>query len=449
MYTKMPIACLFVSVLLTSCSQAKPEIKDDSTKKNTSHAAEIKCQITETRHLSPQVHCTGQIKPIFGKEYLVSARLAGRILKVFVSPGDHVAKGQVLGLVDSQQISEIEAEAMRASSRLAIAKAHEERELRIYEEELVRPKSLIIAKTAHQQAVVSQATAERNFARLRSLFKEGIAAEKDYLNAQSALEKANLDLDQSRLEEKREQQLFDNKALIKKNWQLAHAETSTCVNELQTIKERLHFLGVDARSVGESNQNTHLQPLMPITSPGDGTVVQQFVSVGSIVSPDETIFSICDMQKVAISCELPESDLSLVKKGLPVKVTVSSYSDKEFSGRVTYVGSRLDPKTRTVSVRAIIDNAAGLLKLNMFATVDIVGEGRDVLACSREAIHESNGKTVVYVRKPNGDFAKRVVDTGITSGDLVEIREGLRNGDAVVTVGGVLVKTKLLMSKQQ
>ncbi len=356
--------------------------------------------------------------------------------------------GQILGYVDSQQISDIEAEAIRASSRLAIAKAHEERELRVYQEELVRPKALIVAKTAHQQAVVSKAAAQRNYSRLKSLYDEGIAAEKDYLNAKSALEKADLDLQQAKLEEKREQQLFDNKALIKKNWQVAHAETQNCANELQTITERLHFLGVDADTVGEFIQNKHLQPLLPITSPAEGTVVQQFVSIGSIVSPDDTIFSICDLKQVAISCELPESELSLVRNGLPVNVTVSTYADTVFSGRVTYVGSRLDPKTRTVAVRAIIDNTKGLLKLNMYATVDIVGESKIALVCPRDAIHESDGKTVVYVRTSPGEYSKRLVSTGIASGDQVEIRDGLKSGDAVVTVGGVLVKTKLLMSSR-
>lgn len=413
-----------------------------------SPSPEIKCEIVAVRSMSPIVHCTGQIKPLFGKEYLVSARLAGRVIKISAAPGEHVKAGQILAYVDSQQISEIEAEAIRASSRLAIAKAHEERELRVFQEDLARPKALIAAKTANQQAAVSHASALRNYTRLKSLYKEGIAAEKDYMNAKSALEKANLDLAQAKLEEQREQQLFDNKALIKKNWQLAHAETQSCANELQTIRERLHFLGVDKDSVGESMVNKHLQSWMPIVSPGEGTIVQQFVSAGSMVSPDEPIFSVCDLKQVAISCELPESELSLVRIGLPVTVSVSTYNDSTFSGKVTYVGSRLDPKTRTVSVRAVINNAKGLLKLNMFATVDIAGQTKEMLACPRDAIHESGGKTVVYVRDASGEFSKRAVSIGITSGDSVEIKEGLKSGDAVVTVGGVLVKTKLLMSSR-
>lgn len=439
-----------IALILSSCSNRREDsLAASASEKNTgTPMPRIECKKVEKQSLSPIVHCTGQIKPLFGTEYIVSARLSGRILKVLVAPGDYVKTGQILAYVDSQQISDIEAEAIRAASRLSIAKAHEEREFRVYQEDLLRPKALIVARTAHQQAIVSQKAADRNYKRLQSLYREGIAAEKDYLQSKSALEKADLDLQQAKLEEQREQKLFDNKALIKKNWQLAHAETQSCANELQTIKGRLKFLGVDPDIVGDSISKRELQPLLPITSPGEGTVVQQFVSAGEMVSPDESIFSVCDMKKVAISCELPEADLSLVSLGLPVQVSVSSYGGKVFSGIVAYVGSRLDPKTRTVPVRAIIKNGKGLLKLNMFASADIFGKPREVLACPKDAIHESGGKTVVYVRTSPEEFAKRVVHTGIASGDLIEVSDGLHPGDDVVTQGGVLVKTKLLMSER-
>ncbi|MBA3859083.1 MAG: hypothetical protein C0507_19430 [Cyanobacteria bacterium PR.3.49] len=448
----MPIRAIFLGICvcifsLTGCTTNQNEAKnaDKEPELQTTSLARIECEKVKREKLSPVVHCTGQIKPIFGKEYVVSSRLPGRISKINVAPGEKVRKGQILAYVDSQQISEIEAEAIRAASRLSIAKAHEERELRVYQEELLRPKALISARTARQQAEVSQRAAERNHKRLESLHKEGIAAEKDYLNAKSNLEKANLDLEQAQLEEKREEKLFSNKALIRKNWQLAHAETQTCQNELETVKERLRFLGVYDDTVGESITSRSLQPLVPIISPGDGILVQQLVSTGEIVNPDEQIFSVCNLNKVAICCELPESELSAVSNGLPVKVTVSSYGEQTFSGVITYVGSKLDPKTRTVPVRAVIDNQKGLLKLNMFATVDIVGKEQNVIACSRDALHESEGKTVVYVRKAPEQYDRRVVATGIASGDKVEIVSGLKGGEEVVTAGGVLVKAKLLM----
>ncbi len=411
----------------------------------------IECVKAERRNLSPVVHCTGQIKPVFGKEYTVGVRLSGRILKMNVAPGEQVKAGQVLGFVDSQQVSEIQAEANKAASRLAIAKAHEEREYRVYQEELLRPKALIRAKTALQLALINEQAARRNFNRMETLKKEGIAAEKDFLQSKSVLERARLDLEQCQLEEKRESQLFANKGLIKKDWQLAQTEAQETLNELQTINEKLGFLGAEARQIKSPQAGLsarHLRPLVPIIAPARGIIVQQFVSPGEIVGPDSPIFSICDMRQVAISCEIPESDLALVKKGLPVAASVTAYGPRTFSGKVHYVGEMLDPKTRTVSVRAVIDNTSGLLKLNMFATIDIQGQPREVIACPREAIHETGGTTVVYLRTSPDQYAKRVVQTGITNGDLVEISSGLQGGEDVVTTGGVLVKTKLSMEQR-
>ena len=164
-----------------------------------------------------------------------------------------------------------------------------------------------------------------------------------------------------------------------------------------------------------------------------------------MVGPDESIFSICDLKTVAIKCDLHESDLSLVKIGCPIKATFSVYADRIFSGSIVYLGSRLDPKTRTIPARALIDNRDRLLKLNMFASVTIEGAKRLCLTCPKDSLHESEGKTVVYVRSGPRNFAAKPVITGITCGDTVEIVSGLKAGEEIVTDGGVLVKAELLM----
>lgn len=398
----------------------------------------------ELREIAPSIHCTGQIKPDFGKECLVSVRLEGRVLDLLVTPGSHVTRGQVLGYVDSQQVSELQAQAIRAASCLDIARAHEQREKAVYDEELIRPKALTNAKTSRQRAEVSFESAERTLKRVETLYKEKIAAEKDYLLAKSQCEKAELELQQARLEEQREEKLFASGGVIKKDWQLSHAETKRCSNELKTIIERLKFLGVDMNLVGDTIKVHHINPRLPIIAPADGTVVQQFVSPGEIVRPDESIFSICQMQKVAVNCELPEADLSLVKMGSPIEATISAYGDRVFKGKLVYVGTRLDAKTRTVPARALLDNKHGLLKLNMFATVTIKGDAQTSLVCPKDALHESKGKNVVYVQQ-GAKLVAKPVEIGITSGDVVEIKNGLKNGEEVVTEGGVLVKMELMM----
>lgn len=325
-----------------------------------------------------------------------------------------------------------------------MAHVYEEREKAVYEEELIRPKALFKAKTARQRAKVSYDAAVRDFNRLQTLVREKIAAEKDFLKAKSAMETAELELNLAKLEERREERLFANKGLIKKDWQVAHAETKRCTNELATLKEKLRFLGVDMDVVGNSIASRQLDAQLPIIAPASGTVVQQFVSPGEIVSPDETIFSICQMDQVAVACQLPEADLSLVKEGAPIEAKIAAYGDRVFRGTIVYVGSRLDAKTRSVPARALLDNKDDLLKLNMFAKVIIHGKDRIALVCPKDALHHSGGKNVVYTRD-HGKFIAKEITPGITCDDQVEVVKGLKPGENVITDGGVLVKMELMM----
>lgn len=438
------LLCVILSLILCGCTQnTNPKVAEKNESESQAIESRLRFSKVALRTIAPTVHCTGQIKPDFGKECMVSVRLEGRILDLLVAPGAHVKHGQILGYVDSQQVSELQAQAIRAASSLDIAHAHEQREKAVYDEELIRPKALTNARTVRQSAQVNFDAAQRTLSRVETLFKEKIAAEKDYLLAKSMSEKAELELQQAKLDEKREEKLFATGGVIKKDWQLSHAETKRCMNELMTIKERLKFLGVDTNLVGNTIKAHELNPRLPIIAPASGTIVQQFVSTGEIVRPDESIFSICQMKTVAVNCELPEADLSLVKKGSPIEVAIEAYGDRVFKGTIVYVGTRLDAKTRTVPARALLNNTDGLLKLNMFASVTIKGDQRSALVCPKDALHESKGANVAYVRHA-GKLVVKPVEVGITSGDVVEITKGLNNGEEVVTEGGVLVKMELM-----
>lgn len=406
---------------------------------------QIRCVKVSKTRLTPVVHCTGQISSDFGKECLVGVRLSGRLLKLLVAPGDAIKKGQTIGFVDSQQIGDLQAAAIQASVRLKMAKAQEEREHSVLEEELVRPKALIRARTAREKAQVVVKAARRDFERVESLYKEKIAAAKDYFDARSFLEKVSIELEQLKAEETREKHLFDNKCLIRKDWQLAHADTERCQNELATIKERLLFLGVPDATVNSIVNAQHLEPMIPIVSPISGTVIQQFASAGEIVQADKPVVSICDLGQVAVACSLPEADVGIVKVKAPVEARISGLHNESFKGFISYIGSRIDPQTRTASLRAVIPNKQNKLKLNMFADIIIEGEALESVACPKEALHHSSGRSVVYIK--NGEQFKEVeVKIGVCAGDLVEILSGLSEGDEVVTEGGVLVKTELSLA---
>jgi cobalt-zinc-cadmium efflux system membrane fusion protein len=168
-------------------------------------------------------------------------------------------------------------------------------------------------------------------------------------------------------------------------------------------------------------------------------------AIGEVVDPSAEFFAITDMSSLWVLADVFEKDLAHVQVGKAVKVRVASYPGKAFPGRIAYVADSIDSKTRTAKVRCLVQNDSGLLKLEMFATIDIPLEPTSpLLAVPDSAIQQIEGRSVVFVRTSDKDFRKCEVETGLASGGYTEIRSGLKAGDPVVTRGSFLVKTALL-----
>jgi len=126
-------------------------------------------------------------------------------------------------------------------------------------------------------------------------------------------------------------------------------------------------------------------------------------------------------------------------------VRVSSYPQETFAGKITYVADTIEPKTRTARVRCLVGNERGLLKLEMFATVEIpVGQTNPILTVPSSSIQQIDGRPVVFVRNSEAEFQKREVQTGVESQGYIEIRSGLKQGELVVSRGSFILKTAFL-----
>jgi multidrug efflux pump subunit AcrA (membrane-fusion protein) len=109
------------------------------------------------------------------------------------------------------------------------------------------------------------------------------------------------------------------------------------------------------------------------------------------------------------------------------------------------VADAIDPKTQTAKVRCLVGNGNGLLKLGMFATVEIpVGQTGPLLAVPSSSIQQIDGRPVVFVRTSAAEFQKREVQTGVESQGYTEIRSGLKHGEQVVSRGSFVLKTAFL-----
>jgi len=255
----------------------------------------------------------------------------------------------------------------------------------------------------------------------------------------------------TRVQEKnyqRERRLFEQKISSQKEVLDAEAAYLSAKAEFEAAHAILHLYGL-------SSEDTHRlawqgrEPIsqFPLISPFSGVVAEKGLTIGEMVSPDHHVYTIADLSTLWIQLEVYEKDLAKVHTGQDVVVTTESYPAETFHGTVTYIGSLLNETTRTVPARVEIPNPQGRLKPGMFATALIASRGQSTatgLTVPTGAVQRVGGRAVVFVPSGDGAFTKREVVLGEQGDGWGEVREGVEEGERVVTDGSFTLKSELL-----
>jgi cobalt-zinc-cadmium efflux system membrane fusion protein len=176
-------------------------------------------------------------------------------------------------------------------------------------------------------------------------------------------------------------------------------------------------------------------------------VLERSVTPGGAVTPGAGLFVISDLSTLWALAEIDETKIPRTHIGQPVEVFVTAYPDRVFSGDIIFVADTLDPKTRRITVRCRVPNEEGLLKPQMFATIALgEEEPRKVAVVPHAAVQQIDGDSVVFLAQDDGTFQRRQVRTGGDIDGSVEILEGLKPGDRIVSTGSFLLKSELLRS---
>lgn len=237
--------------------------------------------------------------------------------------------------------------------------------------------------------------------------------------------------------------LYENKALPQKDLKQAENDLIKARAEFRRAKERLLSLRVPAGELNKPLAEQKITSRFDMKSQLAGTVVERNVTPGQSVNGDPTqvLFTVADLDKLQVVADLYDRDLDLVKVGQVAAVTVEAYQGMSFPAVLSAIGDVVDPTTRTIKVRAMVDNETHKLKPEMFARLNIdVGDSNQFIAVPREAVLEVDGKEFVYVAQADNRYVKRPVKTATASNDQVRILEGLTPGERVVTKGAVLIK---------
>lgn len=237
--------------------------------------------------------------------------------------------------------------------------------------------------------------------------------------------------------------LYENKAMALKDLKQAENELIKARAEFRRAKERLLSLRIAAKELEKPLDKQKITSRFEMKSPLTGIVVERAVTPGQSVTgdSDHVLFTIADLDSLQVLADLYERDLALVREGQFAVVKVEAYPELDFPAKVTAVGDVVDPATRTIKVRAQVNNESHKLKPEMFARLQLdVSDTAQFLTVPREAVLEADGKQFVYVVENGNRYVKREVTIANISPDQARIVEGLRQGERIVTKGAVLIK---------
>lgn len=177
-----------------------------------------------------------------------------------------------------------------------------------------------------------------------------------------------------------------------------------------------------------------------ILAPFSGILGFREVSPGTLLQPNTPITTLDDVSIIKLDFTVPESFLGEMRPDSTVLARAASYPDREFEGIVRTVGSRVDPVTRAIQVRAHIDNDDGLLRPGMLLTVGIVMAERTAIVISENAVFQVQDRAYVYVVDSELIARQRLVRTGARRYGGVEVLDGLEVGERIVTEGIVKLR---------
>ncbi len=179
-----------------------------------------------------------------------------------------------------------------------------------------------------------------------------------------------------------------------------------------------------------------------IRAPIAGTVVEKLITPGQLLQAGTTqCFTVADLSRVWVMAQLFGSDLASVRLGDPAEVETGIGSNN-FSGKVDNISALVNPDTRSVAVRVVVDNPGGFLKKQMYVRVRIQArqESTGLLVPVSAILRDDENMPFVYVAQADGSFARQQVTLGYRSGDQYDISSGLKAGDQIVVDGAIFVQ---------
>jgi HlyD family secretion protein len=345
-------------------------------------------------------NATGDISPLMQVDLF--PKVSGYLEEISVNIGDSVRQGQVIAQIDRSDF---------------LHKVHE-----------------MEAKVAQAKAGLDEIEAGTRSEEIRQ--------------AEEAVKQAQSRYDNAKTQRERMEALYQKQIISKKDFDNADTECTVCEAQLVSSKERLKQLREGARREEREASRAKLKEMeavllqeqtrlqnTTITVPFSGEITHKYVDAGALVSPSTPLVTLVHTETLKVMANVLEKDISLVKLGMKVRIQTEAFPDRSFDGRIIRMNSALDTATRTLQTEIHIPNAGKMLRPGMFAKIEIALSNRiGTLTIPKVALVEDGKDRVVFVVENNQALRKSIL-TGIEQDETVEVLQGLREGDRIVTKG--------------
>lgn len=328
----------------------------------------------------------------------LSPRAPGTVAVVFKTVGDSVAAGEILALVDASLVGQVKAQFL--------------------------------------QAVVQLQLRTTTVERLRPIVNSGAMPQKTVIEAESALQEAEVAL------------ISAHQALMNLGFDVPDG---LAAHTPQTLANELRFLDIPASLTAPLSVGTKTANLIPIRAPYDGMLVASEVVAGEVVDTSSSLFTVSDPTRMWLILSVRHEDARYVRQGLPVQFQ-SDNSGQKVSGHVSWISPAIDEQTRTLQVRVAVANEDGSLWDKTFGTGRIIlREEPNAVVVPRDAVQSTPDAHFVFVRDKNyfdehspKFFHVRQVRLGAQDGQYVELLAGVLPGEVVASRGSNVLLAQLL-----
>jgi cobalt-zinc-cadmium efflux system membrane fusion protein len=417
--------------------------------------AGIQVERVKRRAMSATIDVPAKVEFDATRMTRVTPLASGVVREVAVELGSNVSVGDRLVVIDSPSLGEAKSEYIERAQNLKLAKSDFERVGTIFQgtqrmlevctadshpdqiRKALDESPVGEAKAKLLRAHTSLQLARSEAARAATLQEKKINSERDYQTAQSELAATEADFVATREE-------------VGFNADQARLSAERTVEvarvALESAKRRLHILGLNQEQIAKiGSEPQEALSRFELRSPASGRIVERAVSVGESVETADVLFVVVDTSQMWLMADVYERDLRQLRVGLPVQFIVDSMSGTSREGRVAWISSQVSDRTRTVRLRANLPNPDGVLRAKMFGQARIVlHDNERVIGVPVDAVQTDGCCQLVFVEESETVFQPRKVVLGSRANGFVEILNGLKEGEAVASVGSFLMKTEIL-----